>query len=121
MAAANISRSGRKEISTRGSWVHKRNAENPRRLMFFLMRRSMFSGLRNGVSILDRRGRRLNRRLGLDQTTRFTVIVEYFRVAAPVHGCFELALDFVFGEVFVKDIVKEFVGDRVVRFALEDA
>ena len=55
------------------------------------------------------------------QSAVLAIVIENFGVAAPVHRGFELALDFVFGEMLVENVVEEFVGDGVIGLALQDA
>src|SRR5215467_13613051 len=84
------------------------------------------SACRSGfwASVLNFSRRRWRLRLddfGLNQASVLAVVVENFGVASPVHGGLELALHFVFGKVFVENVVEKFVGDRMIRFALQDA
>src|SRR3981081_2641892 len=47
------------------------------------------------------------------------VVVEKFSIAAPLDCGFQLAARFVFAEMFVEKIFKEFSGQRTVGFGLE--
>src|SRR5271165_7402197 len=121
-----------------GSCVQIRYAENPRRLTdFFIFNliasriqsdrgatRNSSSGFRCGSRALSLDpGRRIRprRRLRLNQSPSFTVVIEYLGVAAPVHRSLELALHLVFSKMFIENVMKELVCDRVIRLAFQHA
>ena len=56
-----------------------------------------------------------------DEAALLRVIIEYLGVASPVHRSFELALDFVLAEVFVENVVKEFIRDGMIGLRPENA
>ena len=55
--------------------------------------------------------------LGKEELLRVGIVVEQFRVAAPVDRRFELRLGFLFAEVLVQQVLEELVGQRVVGLA----
>src|SRR5260370_42326725 len=57
--------------------------------------------------------------LGERQLAGGGVVIENFRVAAPLDGGFELAAGFFLAEMLVEQIPEEFIVERAVGFSLE--
>src|SRR5260370_16088606 len=57
--------------------------------------------------------------LGERQLAGGGVVIENFRVAAPLDGGFELAAGFFLAEMLVEQIPEEFIVERAVGFGLE--
>src|SRR5208283_781282 len=57
--------------------------------------------------------------LGQRQFAAGGVVVEEFGIAAPLDGGFELAARFVFAEMFIEQILKEFRGQSAIVFGFE--
>src|SRR5215469_12761410 len=57
---------------------------------------------------------------GEDEPPALGIVVEDFRVASPVHGSLELALDFILAEVLVEDVMKKFFRDGVVGLGVQN-
>src|SRR5580700_3066170 len=119
--------SGRRETSIRGSCVHSRYAENPRSVMLFFMNstaQSFWCGSRIVILCGPHSCRRFGMRshgLGLNEPSTLPVVIENLRVAPPVRGGIKLALHFLLGKMFIENIVKEFIVDRVIRLPLQNA
>src|ERR1700682_196281 len=48
-----------------------------------------------------------------------SIVVENFRVTAPLQRSFQLAMSFFFAEMLIEQIMKEFSGKRSIGFSLE--
>ena len=64
---------------------------------------------------------RFAHRLRQDQPVRFTIEVENFGVASPVHRRFELPLDLVLAEMLVEDVVEKLFGDGMIVLGVQNA
>src|SRR5580658_258746 len=122
--------SGKCETSIRGSCVHSRYAENPRSVMLFFMNSKAQLILRGSrIVILCRRHtcRDFGRRrlslccFGLHQPSTLPVVIKNLRIASPVCSSVKLALHFLLGKVFIKNVMEEFVADGVVGLPFQNA
>src|SRR5580693_7766013 len=57
--------------------------------------------------------------LGQRQFAAGGIVIEEFGVAAPLNGGFELATGFLFAEMFIEQILKEFRGKSAIVFCFE--
>src|SRR5258706_16391077 len=105
--------SGRRETSIRGSCVHSRYAENPRRVTLFFMRWLLPTGFAVRPLAWELNSDSLQRvppaLRQLPPAGRLRGRVENLRLAAPVHRGIEMALHFLLGKMLVENVVKEFV------------
>src|ERR1035438_623906 len=108
-------RSGRPAALGRGSTVQRRVSG----------RKTIRSGRFTTAPSPRHRSRRggmwLSDGLSQSQSMRLTIEIENLSVAAPIHGRFKLALHFIFAEMFVENVVKEFFRNRVVSLGVKNA
>src|SRR5271163_3011287 len=58
-------------------------------------------------------------KLGEGQLSGGGIVIEEFRVAAPLNSGFQLPAGFLFAEMFVEQVAKKFVRQRAVRFGFQ--